>query len=254
MNCRRVEEVIPLYVEGDLDAGLAARVSVHVKTCESCGDLARQYRESQDWLRANASPAFDDAFFERLRSGVKAEIEMEDSRPSFRQLVAMRWRWDIALAAAALLLVIGNLVFYAYQRRLTTAPSHPGHARIAKDPPKNDQPEEIPEPGERERVALEAVRRGRTGLREAVKQAVEPAPSEFLIEAGAPLDAASEIEGQPEVLTDDLPSSRMSDVTILGPAVEKTRIEIQTSDPTIRIIWFAPKSGNGESTRRSTDT
>src|SRR5437868_6278764 len=56
MDCKRVEEWIPLYVEGDLRFAQAGDLRAHAQTCEACGALLAQYEQSQAWLRANATP------------------------------------------------------------------------------------------------------------------------------------------------------------------------------------------------------
>src|ERR1044071_3177162 len=100
MNCRRIEEMIPLYVEGDLEVDLAESVSAHLKSCEGCSRLAGGFNASQEGLRSYTPPAFDSAFFDGLRNGVLARIESEKARPSFLQLIATNWRWFPALTAA----------------------------------------------------------------------------------------------------------------------------------------------------------
>ena len=253
MNCRHVEEIIPLYVGGDLESAIADRVSAHLMTCQACERLAGQYRESQDWVRENAAPPFDDEFFEGVRSGVMAEISMERSRPTLSRRIALSWRWDLAIAAAALILVIVGLAFYTnHGHPSSPLPSNAGGDSLATP---NTGPGDKDKPTE-DQVAKNSNSGVRKGLRDAIKKAIEPAPSELLIEAAAPTmgEGNPEDERQQEGVTDLLPSFEITDSTAQSPPVEKTRIEIQTSDPTIRIIWFAPKTGNAESTRHSTDT
>ncbi len=259
MNCRRIEEMIPLYVEGDLETDRAELVSAHLKSCVACSRLAGGFNESQEWLRSYTPPAFDSMFFDGLRNGVLAQIEDEKARPSFFQLLAARWRWDAALAAAALLVVIGGLVFYAYQRSFRTAPEQILHVP--------SQPSEVPasQDGQKrtnedpQRIALPPPQHRHPTLRNAVVEAVGPAQPESVIglpaDLGIPLPTDPGIEGTAVFQADPGQVETQPSVKVNFPTTESmTRIEIQTSDPTIRIIWFAPNNVDKNSGRRSTDT
>jgi len=257
MSCKRIEEMIPLYVEGDLEADRAEVVSAHLKSCAACSRLAGGFDESQEWLRSYTPPAFDSTFFDGLRNGVLARIEDEKARPSFFQLMAARWRWDAALAAALLLVVLSGLAFYTYQRGLRApgglagVPSEPDAPAPQKTPQHTDlEPQRIARP--------ESQRRHRT-LRDAVAEAILPAQPESMIglppDLGIPLSNDSGFEGI--ALSQDDPDQGETEplVKVGSPASESmTRIEIQTSDPTIRIIWFAPHNADKNSGRRSKDT
>ena len=256
MNCRRIEEMIPLYVEGDLEADRAELVSAHLKSCLACSRLAGGFDESQEWLRSYTPPAFDSSFFNGLKNGVLARIEDEKARPSFFQLMIARWRWNAALTAAALLLIIGGIVFYAYQR----SPGAIDRQVAGHDP----QPTEVPAPQERDEPRKEEpqrfagpTQRPHRTIREVVAKAVEPARPELVL-SGVFTDPASEDASGPVVEDAAVSESQVetqTSVKVTYPVSESlTRIEIQTSDPTIRIIWFAPNLVDKNSGRRSTDS
>ena len=257
MNCRRIEELIPLYVEGDLDSNRAELVSAHLKSCDECSRVASGFDESQQWLRSYAPPAFDSTFFNGLKNGVLARIEEERARRSFFQLAVARWRWNAALTAAALLVLIGGLVFYAYQRN----PRSADRQIAVVDPPRPDvdAPRQAPGPNNEEsrRVGFSRQRRHHS-LREAVAKAVEPVRLELMLGIQDP-----RIEYPSDSILEDSGVSQDSDyqvetqslIKVTYPMSESmTRIEIQTGDPTIRIIWFAPNIGDKNSSKRSTDS
>ena len=258
MSCRRIEEMIPLYVEGDLEADCADVVSAHLKSCAACSRLAGGFEESQDWLRSYTPPAFDSTFLDGLRTGVLSRIEENKARPWFFQLVSTRWRWDAALAAALFLVILGGLAFFRYQQGFRTAPdrfagvpSEPGHA-----PPLHKTPEQIGV--ESQRIAGSTSQHRHRTLRDAVAEAIVPAQPESMIglrpDLGIPLSNDSGIEGTALSQADAGQVETQEPVKAASPASESmTRIEIQTSDPAIRIIWFAPNA-NKNSGRRSTDT
>jgi len=82
MNCRRVEKLIPLYVEGDLASGIADRLASHLEWCGRCNWLADEYKESQSWLRSSEPPEFDEAALNGLKAGVLRQIAETSARPS----------------------------------------------------------------------------------------------------------------------------------------------------------------------------
>ena len=255
MNCRRIEEIIPLYVEGDLEIDRAELVSAHLKSCDACSRLAGGFNASQEWLRSYVPPAFDSAFFDGLRNGVLARIDNEKARPSFFQLIAARWRWEAVLTAAALMVAIGGLIFYAYHRgpgttnreivRVQTPPEVPAHHG-----PENHGDEDP------QRVAQAAPKHRHSSLRDAVAKAIEPADPESIF--GLPWEiensTASEVEGNSVTQADSTQTETQPSEEVEPTRESMTRIEIQTSDPTIRIIWFAPNNVDKNSGRRSTDT
>jgi hypothetical protein len=105
MNCRRVEKLIPLYVEGDLAPGIADRLTSHLDWCGRCNWLADEYKESQSWLRTSQSPEFDEAFLDNLKAGVLSRIDETSARPSLLASLMQQWsrRQILALSAACFL-------------------------------------------------------------------------------------------------------------------------------------------------------
>ena len=113
MSCRRMEKLIPLYVEGDLEPDRAASVRAHLEHCEQCSLLADQCRGSQGWLRSYAAPTPDGEFFNVLRKSVLAEIVEMDSRRTRWQFFPVSWnRKPVFAVAVGLLLIFGAVAFY----------------------------------------------------------------------------------------------------------------------------------------------
>jgi predicted anti-sigma-YlaC factor YlaD len=50
MNCKDVQELLPLYVGGDLKEKRARPVTEHVQSCADCAGSADEYRESRQLL------------------------------------------------------------------------------------------------------------------------------------------------------------------------------------------------------------
>ncbi|MCP1530342.1 MULTISPECIES: anti-sigma factor family protein [Bacillus] len=45
MSCYLIEELLPLYIEGDTSAGTNKIIAEHLQTCESCRQLYQEMRE-----------------------------------------------------------------------------------------------------------------------------------------------------------------------------------------------------------------
>lgn len=246
MNCRRIEELIPLYVEGDLDSAQSEEMGAHLKSCERCSAVCDEFRESQAWLRAFTAPLFDADFFDSLKRGVLTQIEGGQSRPSFFQLIARHWRLNTALATAtALLLVFAAIALYIYQngtgdeKRVKDDIAENSDSKDGQAPAVvNPEPRPVVEqPAPRPR---KPVTRPRPVL--ARSKQVSPAETDLPLISENTEPDISEIEPQTELIA--------SPVTPPG----MMRIEIQTSDPTIRIIWFAPKEADSKPKKSAIDS
>ena len=255
MNCRRIGELIPLYIEGDLDPGRKDEVRAHLDRCEHCSRVCHQYGESQAWLRSYAPPEFDAAFFDGVRRSVLAGIEQGRARPSFFQLLAQGWRRNTALATAiALLVVFGAVALYAYRDRRASSPTGEVHATAGPAHKDEEPAATVDRTSPQERPALRLM----------PKQSVRPKPDYaksreiYLTEIeGELISQSASLEPVPDLASIDPLDDpelraelieqmaeherqlRLAEMPTSQP--ELMRIEIQTSDPGIRIIWFAPK-------------
>jgi hypothetical protein len=78
---------------------------------------------------------------------------------------------------------------------------------------------------------------------------------DILPDLGIPLPTESDIEGASVSQADSGQGETQASLKVSPPTNESmTRIEIQTSDPAIRIIWFAPNNVDKNSGRFSKDT
>src|SRR5215216_1883021 len=103
MTCRRIEKLIPLYVEGDLNTELTEQVRSHAKSCANCNGLVAEYKESQRWLRSFEPPHFDDALLDDLKLGVLEKINGEETHASFLNRLAQHWTRRLVFAASVAL-------------------------------------------------------------------------------------------------------------------------------------------------------
>lgn len=227
MNCRRIEESIPLYVEGDLAADKARTVAHHLLDCQSCAAVASDYRASQQLLKGYAPPDFSPAFFDGLREGVLREINKESRQPGFIEMLAARFNWNLALSAAMLALLFVATGAYLYLNRSGAGPEEQiaNGQPDAEDKPSYDHSSSVGIPIEE-----------------------SPAPAPRKPRPRPRVNPARVVRGEPRTVV-----ARVETKTVPRDE-EKLRIEIQTSDPNIRIIWFSSKSDEPLSSEPKTET
>ena len=248
MNCRRIEQLLPLYVGGDLKSSLTAQIGSHLEWCGRCNWLADEFKEGQSWIRLYESPVFDEAFVGDLKRSVLEQVAAQQSRASSLTSWIRQWnRRQVLALAAACFVVAGMLALYLYQSRarfnsaiVSKAASSEGSAGT------HVKPDAVTKaaPGASFKAEQVAVKRHHSfnkhtaGSEIASRQLEAPPPRPH--EGGSAHAKAIE---QMDNSTDVPANSR-----------DMLRIEIQTSDPNIRIIWFAPKEVDRQPTKPLTNT
>ncbi len=116
MSCGEVREKLPLFVGGDLDAGVLDAVRGHLDLCVECARLADRVmgarRELVAAFRAQEGDAARPGLWPGIRATLHAEGLIHPAGESTPQAVVtrkrrMRWTWALApLAAAAVLLLL----------------------------------------------------------------------------------------------------------------------------------------------------
>lgn len=235
MNCRRIQDLIPLYVGGDLKASRALEVSSHLDRCDECRGVMDEFSESQQWARAAAEPNFDEAFFDDLRQSVFARIESLRARPSFFQLLKDRMSLKPALAlTVALMVIAAGVAFYIY----SGGTKNDSSKNVLAEKKKNQEEQTVaPVEEEKENPKNQRHRRPRWRQRDAIATKAR---------------RSSSVE---QLVSKNTDRARFEWQTSTGETMPQgmTRIEFQTSDPNIRIIWFAPKETGSKQSKPVTD-
>jgi hypothetical protein len=234
MNCKNVEPLLSLYVGRDLEEEHSPLVAAHLESCTECTVAANEYVRASQLLQRYETPFFSDEIYGGIREQVLNEIARESHASAwpgifsqlFLPLVQPRLRW----ITAALLLSISVTALY-----LSRNPSR----QLPKD----------------QLVAVRAEEPNQVGSRADVR-------SENSNEsAGAPLSLNKK---QVRGVTTRRPITRKRDAnagvvaTNLSRVVQgigvshpsaapaPLRVEMQTSDRNIRIIWLSgPRPGTG---------
>jgi hypothetical protein len=116
MKCEKCREYLEEYVDGELDAKLAAQVKSHTATCAACAKLGEQLSQEQGLY---ARYQRDIEITPALWAGVEARIKQEKAARQPRPLAGLLERFSglfatprfsPALAAALVLLAVGITV------------------------------------------------------------------------------------------------------------------------------------------------
>jgi anti-sigma factor RsiW len=234
-DCTRVNELLPLYIADDLSAVQTQTVARHLQTCAGCRAATDEYAASRAWLQVGAQAAFEDEFYDEIRATVLRQIRQTQTPAPF---FAPRFSRGSAYVAAslALLTLLGVLIWHVQNQAThdkdaviaqgtpepTPAPTHErvapptlGTARQSDQPPRNQQAinklpaQRVPRHTARTVVPLVGPAQTNVAIR-------TPVPTLM----PAPHDAATQTTS------------------------EVARIEMQTADPNIRIIWLTPSAAD----------
>lgn len=226
--------------------GEASNIRAHLSSCDGCRAMAEEFRTSQLRLRTFAAPEFDADFYEQIRGNVLAEISARPIvRPSIFQIFRPLFAWRPAVAASlALLLVFGALSGLLYQR-LSNPGAYLDAVERGGQEINSNQYRETPVP--KSTTALNS----NAGAGEQVRSSGASARS--TVSAQRKLRPGNQATARPEALAPQkneaasiatLQTATANNRAALGaPSMQAVaRMEIQTSDPNIRIIWLGRKA------------
>ena len=227
MNCKQIDELLPLYAGHDLDEKRARLVSEHMQICSACARGADEYRETVELAQHFAPPVFAESAYASVRQQVLRQIENESAAPLLPQMFGSWFRPRTAWAlASALIIAFGFLALYlAVNRDADVQPVAGNHPAVTEQtgstasPPKTSlgSPWSTQKSGEQKR------------RRRFVNRSSLVATNARNSSSSAALISAK---------------LRGPEATISLPAAdavprEPLRVEMQTKDPNIRIIWFS---------------
>lgn len=253
MNCKRAAEFLPLYAAGDLEAARAREVASHIIACGDCRRLAEEFRESRALLvEAFETPEFGAEFYSGIRSSVLEKIS-RDREPSTPSFVAALFGRRLAYATTfAVALIALALALQHFRNSVRETPQELAHGRQNTNAPKQDRQRESEaspqlnakknEPTPKLTYTATIPRREPT-RRDAPERRRDPIPTPAMRDN----ESAMIAQVSPSSINDAHEASESaSPANVLVPstataAPEVSRIEIQTADPNIRIIWLAPQ-------------
>lgn len=203
MTCARVETLLALHVEGDLGADASRAVEAHMAECPGCRAEAAAYKRSQSFLREDGPAPFDERDYAEIRRAVREQLAEKASRSTIVRRVTGFFlegkRGTPALAAAACLLLVAAIALRPFQKH-TQEPPRAAAAQALF--PSKQIPLRSPE--------LSPV------VRTSEAQALFPSEQKTSIT----------VARKPPLLARAAIASAVS------------RIELQTENPNVRIIWL----------------
>lgn len=114
MSCHDFEGLIALDVEGDLDVSECHRLELHLRQCSACGLLAEELKESQSAFKSIRQDLPSEATLLSIRSRVLADVSDMQSDSWFGRVFLNGFRQRVTLAAAALLMFGGWLLWHTH--------------------------------------------------------------------------------------------------------------------------------------------
>jgi hypothetical protein len=244
MNCKQVEELLPLHTGRDLDEKRATLVTDHVRTCLACARVADEYRESVQLTQQFAPPVFSEAVFAGIRQRVLRGIEMEAMPPAWSQTIPSLFQPRLTWAIASVLLIAVSLFAIYFivnrgddgQRLAGTPPAkvQPGTKERYNSGPQGDKGVSLPpslNTGEKEPQQAGVPQRQRKRSRDTLADRMNAVGAT----SRDAMSTANIVSPQPS----NLPEPILFPPRDSADLVKTLRVEIQTMDPNIRIIWFA---------------
>jgi hypothetical protein len=234
-------KLMPLYVAGDL-AGQPEREAVtHLAACDECRQLAEEFVESNSLLtQAFAQPEFDAEFYAGIRRAVLGKISSETivSKPwPFEGRWGRRWIYAASLAVVVITMVtlFRGISRQTSQNVTVQALSGRSEGAGSSSPRQVSQSPRESHPATHAQTGQSHVGSAGTGSRRSNRQI------EVVRKPEAP-DTGTAREVRKEI-TPAITLSERSTPSSSGTAYssEVSRIEIQTADPNIRIIWLIPR-------------
>lgn len=235
MNCSQVEKLLPLFAGHDLDEERIRSINEHLQMCARCAGTATEYHDTRQLLEESA-PAFAEDVYREIRQSVWRRIEAESKPQSLSEMFAGWFRPGLVWAVATTLLIVVSVAIYLNGKRMSVRePVAAGTPKTNFEPKEgggrsgNDEREAVTSPVDRgsNKHLKDARQYQRKFDRQTASYQVNalavrsPDAQPSKVEAPAPVDAS----GGADVAVRD---------------AEKTlRMEIQTRNPNIRIIWFA---------------
>ena len=235
MNCNHVEPLLSLYVGCDLEEEYSRLVAAHLQSCTKCTLAADEYAGASQLLQGYEPPFFSDEIYAGIRKQVLNKIERESHAPVrpglFSQLFLALVQPRMRLVRAALLLAISLTVLYLSRNPLRRPPNDQHVAVRTREPN---------QAGSRSDVRSNNSNAS-AGYSSFSNKATKRSPITRKREANTGVVATNRSRGTTKVdsVTNDRVVQRVVGVSQPSSAPAPLRVEMQTSDRNIRIIWLS---------------
>lgn len=257
MNCKYVDQLLPLYVGGDLEQGRSSLVASHLQSCTECARAADEYAGADRLLHEYEPPLFSDEVYSGIRRQVLDEIRRKSEAAAWSSVVSQffaplaqpRMRW---ITAAVLLAMSATALYFIASRSNELA----NPQQVADDVRKGEQnsadssrPESINN--------FNATSSDSSKASDSLAFKRSAFTAKKVANAGRrsrqPEKAPIDVE-QPGMFTSSKAFHSGVDVLQPSSAPAPLRVEMQTNDPNIRIIWLSSQRAEGRARETSKGT
>jgi len=230
--------MLPLFVGRDLDESTTHSVAAHLSVCSECSLSENEYRELMMMIGQFSPPAFSDSMFAGIRQRVQRDIENAGNAPTLTQILAdyFRPRFGWYVAAALLVTIAGSAVFFTTVRNQNrpliadngTAQSiapHIGQSIESQSPeafPDAARPVDPPQ-GKVVKTTAGRAYRSHRGVRSVTAIAGNQLAVKTESKTTLAIPAATNV----------------AHISAAAAVESPLKMEMQTKDPNVRIIWFA---------------
>lgn len=273
MKCEQYELQIALYVENDLPSNEIFSLENHLAKCRACSEFVKEMRAGQQSWKAAASIDFDEAMLRSIRHSVMAEISAQPLtvRERFWGLFNRQMVFASAVIVAISLVALASFI---YLQRDNTAPSIVDNGKsnsairseksnaeksnsensnsdvTTKDVLPNDNTKNLADKDQAFNNRFSATNNGMEDKRILQRRnRGNNSSKRTSMDNGVDNDAQANnrsINNDPinsnGTSSDQSLATNRPALNIKDSNEEKLRMEIKTSDPNIRIIWFVGKS------------
>jgi len=220
MNCKQLDELLPLYAGRDLDEKRARLVSEHVQICSTCALVAGEYRDAVELAQHFAPPVFSDNVYASVRRQVMQQIEAQPTAPLLPQMFVswFRPRMTWAMASAVVVAVAVLAFYFVLNRGADSRPTAINQGTVNHNEGGQSQGPEAPGTASALPSPTSEPKTPRHSKPKRVRN---------LLRTGV-------------IATHRRNSAEPNSLPVNDSVPERTlRVEIQTKDPNIRIIWFS---------------
>lgn len=232
MNCREIEKFLPLYAGHDLNARRQQLITAHLQSCTACSVAAAEYRDARNLLHDFEPPAFSDEVYAEIRKRVWQQIEVESRGPSLFAAIAAWFQPRLVWTAAALLVTLSVVGVYFTAKRFNVGPDEFANVPKTVLQPRNRAGETIV-------AGVSNPDKGTNGPRRADISRRPRKPGRMVAPDQTGSVAAYSPEAQVIKIESSSPIVGKENLDLGSPAT--LRMELQTKDPNIRIIWFTQR-------------
>jgi putative zinc finger protein len=256
MNCKYVEPLLSLYVGRDLEEEHSRLVAAHLQSCKECTLAADEYAAAGQLLHGYEPPFFSDEIYGSIREQVLNEIKRKPravvSPGHFSQLflalVQPRMRW----VTAALLLAIAVTALYLSRKPSRQQPNDEQVAVRTGEPNQAGSGSDA-----RSKTTDHSAASTSSSNDGPVLVASPPRQTSGKREANGGLVAANPLrktDTKPDSSTNDREAQGALGLSQSTSAPAPLRVEMQTNDRNIRIIWLSGQRPDAGGTQNSKGT